>query len=503
MSFESKMKKKGNDTISQFAKNPYYTGPKKQPFPLWAKISIPSVSVALTSLAVVLAISVASSSGTEIGLWERHALNYPQTPVNSAYIASEDSYRNGVADFSSRILAAASADHAQLQISLEEMRAEAGNPRGVDEINFVLTPLSLLNTLYMLYDGASIETRGILERVLPVDETSFNHLEETKKAIHNVTKDVTLETGKSLFSNVSQAVFINTDERPYFPTRTTMKEEYLDLLTNYYYADVFQGDMGSPEMWKLEQQYYYEKTNGTFQLYSDKCAVRPYPVPETWMYNSSFITSGWGVEFQEAQFGDFTNYDGSVTKDVPYIQSCDFTGVYRESQDYGIVSVPLLEGFHFDILLPKEGADYPGLSEDSFRDLLTLSAADEYDATICLKMPVFEASSGLYSLNPFEKLGISPEVFDRSNIHNNFPNILESGADFCPAFAFGAVLRVDRDGIFGKAGMYNNPRVIPSNNQDPGSSRPRIDFTVNRPFIYSVSNKDGIPLFAGGFAKMC
>ena len=117
MSFESKMKKKGNDTISQFAKNPYYTGPKKQPFPLWAKISIPSVSVALTSLAVVLAISVASSSGTEIGLWERHALNYPQTPVNSAYIASEDSYRNGVADFSSRILAAASADHAQLQIS--------------------------------------------------------------------------------------------------------------------------------------------------------------------------------------------------------------------------------------------------------------------------------------------------------------------------------------------------------------------------------------------------
>ena len=60
MSFEKKMKKRGNDKLNQFAKNPYHqepvveTKPQKS-FPLWGKILIPTAAVAT---ALVLFVSV-------------------------------------------------------------------------------------------------------------------------------------------------------------------------------------------------------------------------------------------------------------------------------------------------------------------------------------------------------------------------------------------------------------------------------------------------------------
>ena len=53
MSFEKKMKKRGNDKLNQFAKNPYHqepvieTKPIKRGMPLWSKILIPTSSIAV------------------------------------------------------------------------------------------------------------------------------------------------------------------------------------------------------------------------------------------------------------------------------------------------------------------------------------------------------------------------------------------------------------------------------------------------------------------------
>lgn len=54
MSFEKKMKKRGNQKLDQFAKNPYHK-PKVTTFPTWAKVFIPSFAVAA---GVVLFITV-------------------------------------------------------------------------------------------------------------------------------------------------------------------------------------------------------------------------------------------------------------------------------------------------------------------------------------------------------------------------------------------------------------------------------------------------------------
>ena len=59
MSFEKKMKKRGNQKLDAFAKNPYHqetptvVEPKPKPFPTWAKVMIPTFAVA-TCLVVLL-----------------------------------------------------------------------------------------------------------------------------------------------------------------------------------------------------------------------------------------------------------------------------------------------------------------------------------------------------------------------------------------------------------------------------------------------------------------
>ena len=63
MSFEKKMKKRGNDKLNQFAKNPYHQEPvvveakSQKSFPLWGKILIPTAVMA-TALVVFVAVGI-------------------------------------------------------------------------------------------------------------------------------------------------------------------------------------------------------------------------------------------------------------------------------------------------------------------------------------------------------------------------------------------------------------------------------------------------------------
>ena len=52
MSFESKMKKRGNKNLNKFAKNPYHT-PWYNRIPLWVKVTVPSFAVVTAAILVV------------------------------------------------------------------------------------------------------------------------------------------------------------------------------------------------------------------------------------------------------------------------------------------------------------------------------------------------------------------------------------------------------------------------------------------------------------------
>ena len=67
MSFEKKMKKRGNDKLNQFAKNPYHQeivavepSPKAKHFPVWAAALIPSIAIAC---AIIIVVPVMMSMG--------------------------------------------------------------------------------------------------------------------------------------------------------------------------------------------------------------------------------------------------------------------------------------------------------------------------------------------------------------------------------------------------------------------------------------------------------
>ncbi len=99
MSFEKKMKKRGNQKLNAFAKNPYHQEEKVKSFPAWGKILIPSL-VAASCAVIIVAVGIVpliSSSGKNTAHLQDGSFNkggYPaeaasQNLDNSAYAPAQ------------------------------------------------------------------------------------------------------------------------------------------------------------------------------------------------------------------------------------------------------------------------------------------------------------------------------------------------------------------------------------------------------------------------------
>ena len=80
MSFEKKMKKRGNQKLDQFAKNPYHQEVKPKSFPIWGKVLIPTlaVSASLVVLFTVLVVpNMAAKGGANMMDGSQGGYDYP------------------------------------------------------------------------------------------------------------------------------------------------------------------------------------------------------------------------------------------------------------------------------------------------------------------------------------------------------------------------------------------------------------------------------------------
>ena len=83
MSFESKMKKRGNKKLNQFAKNPYRK-PWYNRIPLWSKIAVPASLMALASAFAVIMILPKVSNGSTKAYLHDGDMYSTQNAINSS-----------------------------------------------------------------------------------------------------------------------------------------------------------------------------------------------------------------------------------------------------------------------------------------------------------------------------------------------------------------------------------------------------------------------------------
>lgn len=349
-----------------------------------------------------------------------------------------------------------------------------------DASNLVFSPLSIATCFSMAYEGAANKSKEELASFLCYDEEFDLH--EQIQNMHLCTRLETKdEEGYRSYLDVAESFFLDRQFKDY------VKQEYLDVLEEYYFAEAYEASLSSTAAHKMLADWINGKTFDYFHL--DEDSFRGLG-GLFWLVNAVYLKSPWQDkpgEFQRA----FTDSNGNVSE-VPTLRFVDDEHYAWSSDRYDVADLRLGNGLVFRVMQEKDGANpLGGTPLDALLDPDTfVKGHKEYDFTC--QMPIFESHSKFDLLRLFA---------------SELPTATKLGkADFsgiadpkdCELYLSGAIheagIKVRKEGV--EAAAYTvivaegaiNSVMIP---------HPKMEIILDKPFRYAVLTTEGYPLFMG------
>ena len=400
-----------------------------------------------------------SSSNNHIELYngyKDYLMNNPNKAYNSNAASIDPNYVSSVQSFSTDYLNALESDK-----------------------NNLFSPVSIATCFSMLLDGTAKNSKTELEKMLHYDET-FNHLD----AIKNMLLNSAIKDGDETYLDIAQSLWIDNSFKDYIDTN------YVNKMTEYYFAELFHGELKSPVMHKALANYINDKTNNFLNL-SEKDFEDMEGI--LWLLNTIYTKSEWVDEFplENNYESSFFNLDKSETR-VTYMNRTDKEALYYEADEYYVSSLALKHNLNFNILLPKGQRDYQKILTDK----LALSQMyniknlriGTYDEVI-YNVPKFEDRCKYDLTQILPKLGVNdifiPTVADLSP--------MGAGGCYVGKAIHEAGIKLDNKGV--EAAAYTIIEVDKAIGHN-------VVLSLNRPFAYSICDNNGLPLFVGVVNKL-
>ncbi|HHT66930.1 MAG TPA: serpin family protein [Erysipelotrichaceae bacterium] len=350
--------------------------------------------------------------------------------------------------------------------------------------NEIFSPISIATCFSMLLDGAKEESQTELEVFLHYND-SFNHLNEIKNmllnsAISRTDPDVILDIAQSLWVDDSFENAINQD--------------YVDKLTDYYYAEAMQGKLAGEIMHNALADYINKKTYDFFDLtgedFKDFDGV-------LWLLNTIYLKSPWKTQFNENDNVEdtFSNLSGGETNVTYMVKTLDNDYYYDEN--YLISSFDLESSLKLNVLLPNEDADYQAIlsNDENISSLLNYHLESPNKSRGCMhyRLPQFRLTENYNLEEILQEMNVkkifNPEEANLKGICD-LPNV---GNLYVGKAVHGAGIAVDNNGV--EAAAYTVIDIRESSSGPEGNED--VYFYVNRPFAYTITSGDDLPLFMG------
>lgn len=400
-----------------------------------------------------------SSSNNHVELfngYKDYLLNNPNKIYNSPVATIDTNYVASVQTFSTNFLNA-----------LENKE------------NNLFSPVSIATCFSMLLDGTANNSKAELEHMLRYND-SFDHLE----AIKNMLLNSAIRDGDQTYLDLAQSLWIDNS------FKDGINQDYVNKMTEYYFAELFHGQLDSSEMHKVLADYINDKTNNFLNLteknFEDMEGI-------LWLLNTIYTNSQWVNEFPEQSnfTANFNNLDKTLSS-VTFMSRSAEESLYYEADDYYVSSLPLKHGLDFNILCPKKGRDYTKiLSNSSALNIMynfkILRIGNYGEVTYIV--PKFEDRCKYNLITILPKLGVD-DIFNPAT------------ADLSPMGAYGcyvgkaiheAGIKVDNKGV--EAAAYTIIEV-------QKGVMPGAVLNLDHPFAYSISASNGLPLFVGVINKL-
>ena len=342
--------------------------------------------------------------------------------------------------------------------------------------NVVFSPLSIATAFAMLREGTNGNSKTQLDGMLHVQDTYTLSEQMQTMLLHEAIDDE--ETGTYL--DIAESFFAVES------FRDEMKDAFVDTLTRDYYAEAFCGNLSSQQMHQALADWINGKTKNflsvTAEDFKDLAGV-------LWLVNSVYLKTKWASDAEFEYDASFTNLDGTRV-DAHYF-GLEYIGAYYAGDGYGIGSVSLKNGLYMNFLLPDIDQNAAGLLANPSCYAPLLSANPKHrpvdglratDSSLQIRIPTFD-SRLKYDLKQYlPSLGVTdifnPDYADLSGIADSVP-----GEELYVENAIHeARVNVSPSGV--EAGAYTIFEDI-------------VSMDINRPFLYSIMDEQGLPLFVG------
>jgi len=261
----------------------------------------------------------------------------------------------------------------------------------------------------------------------------------------------------------------------------------MDNIAYYYYASVYQGDLGSQKINNAIGAWINNNTGGFLKKSTSNVNLSPETILA--LYSTVYFQAKWQNPFNQS----------NNTKDVFHAPDGDKTATFMNKKlaqmnyyygdKFGAVSLSLKNGSQMWFILPDEGYTTADVLADGQYMQMVLQQDWENAKwmKVNLSVPKFDVNSTVNLKNGLQKMGVT-DVF--TEVTSNFQEITGDVPVYLTAANQSVRVQIDEEGV--KAAAYI---------EFPGATSPAppeeiIDFILDRPFIFAITT-DSIPLFMG------
>lgn len=264
----------------------------------------------------------------------------------------------------------------------------------------------------------------------------------------------------------------------------------VQTLADSYYASVFQANLGTEEANQLLQGWLNEQTHGLLEDQAQNVTLEPETVLA--LASTIYYRAKWDSEFWETNNTEdvFHTPSGDVT--ATFMRKTLDCGSYFWGEDFSAIYLSLADGSKMWLILPDEGYTPQDVLDSG--EAMALLLGGDYNISenvvtiqVNLSLPKFDVSGDLKLNDRLKSLGIT-DAFDPEKA--DFSPILEEDC-FLSSVSHAARVKIDEEGV--EAAAYTVMAAC-------GSAMPpdeEVDFTLDRPFLFVISSRDDLPLFAG------
>ncbi|HPF52700.1 MAG TPA: serpin family protein [Draconibacterium sp.] len=341
--------------------------------------------------------------------------------------------------------------------------------------NLMISPLSVSLALGMAYNGANGDTKTEMEELLRVNGLTTEQINASYQmliqALQSLDEDVTFEIANAI----------------YYMNGFSVKQNFLDLNKTYYDAEVDDLDFSSPSALETINGWVAEKTHDKITKILDQLS----PYDRMVLLNAIYFYGNWTTHFDEngTQMKEFYLSDGSA-KEVETMSKEDKLP-YSTNDLFSAVQIPYGTGqYNMTILLPQSGKTSGDVIE-SLNNENWKNWSKDFEETehVVVNLPRFKFGFETGLNNILKEMGM---VKAFSDTEANFSNISDQFL-YISSVIHKTYIDVNETGTEAAA-----VTAVVFTTNSIGNEPPKTYFTVNRPFVFAITEKDtGAILFIG------